>query len=67
MENQSQTPDRENSGAKRNIFVTGFLVAASALAGGLAVVLWNRKALSRLRQQVESAKAVSREPDDTEE
>ena len=29
---------------------TGLLVAGSALLGGLAVVLWHRKSLARLRQ-----------------
>jgi len=32
---------------------TGLLIAASALFGGLAVVLWNRSSLSRLRQPVD--------------
>jgi len=32
---------------------TGLLIAGSALLGGLAVVLWNRSSLSRLRQPLE--------------
>jgi hypothetical protein len=39
-----------SEGTKLKAFLTGAIVAASALAGGLAVVLWNRTALSRLRQ-----------------
>jgi len=35
-------------------FVTGAIIAASALVGGLAVVFWNRKALSGLRQHPEA-------------
>jgi hypothetical protein len=32
------------------VLQTGFLVAGSALLGGLAVVLWHRKSLAKLRQ-----------------
>jgi hypothetical protein len=56
MPNQSQTPEPPESGAKLKAFFTGAIIAASALAGGLAVVLWNRKALSRLRQPPDAAK-----------
>jgi hypothetical protein len=34
---------------------TGLLIAGSALLGGLAVVLWHRNSLSRLRQPPETA------------
>jgi hypothetical protein len=50
MPNQSQTPEQPPSGARLKAFLTGAIVAASALVGGLAVVLWNRKTLSGLRQ-----------------
>jgi hypothetical protein len=33
-----------------HVLGTALLIAGSALFGGLAVVLWNRKALSGLRQ-----------------
>ena len=34
---------------------TGLLMAGSALLGGLAVVLWNRKTLANLRQPAASS------------
>ena len=43
--------------------MTGMIIAGSALVGGLAVVLWNRKTLSGLRQNP----APSPPPDDEEE
>jgi hypothetical protein len=42
------------------------IVAASALVGGLAVVLWNRKALSGLHQ-ADRKKPSSSEPDADED
>ncbi len=36
---------------------TGLLIAGSMLLGGLAVVLWNRSSLSRLRQPAETEPA----------
>ena len=36
---------------------TGLLIAGSMLLGGLAVVLWNRSSLSRLRQPAETESA----------
>jgi LPXTG-motif cell wall-anchored protein len=53
MQNQQQPPERPETGEKTKAFFTGAIVAASALIGGLAVVLWNRKALARLRQHPE--------------
>ena len=50
MPTQPQDPDQPQSGTKLKAFITGMIVAASALVGGLAVVLWNRKALSGLHQ-----------------
>ncbi len=66
----SQPPNTEQqppSGAKLKAFFTGMIVAASALVGGLAVVLWNRKTLSGLRQPAESGKGPSVGPDADEE
>jgi hypothetical protein len=67
MQNQSQTPETPNSGAKLSAFLTGAVLAASALVGGLAVVLWNRRILAGLRQQSDPAKAASAEPDVNDE
>jgi hypothetical protein len=67
MPNQPQNPDQPQSGAKLKAFLTGMIVAASALVGGLAVVLWNRKALSGLRQADPRKKPSSSEPDADED
>jgi hypothetical protein len=37
------------------VLQTGFLIAGSALLGGLAVAFWNRKSLAKLRQPVNPA------------
>ena len=66
MPNQSQTPKPPESGAKVKAFMTGAIIAASALVGGLAVVLWNRKALSGLRQHPEAGEKPSSEANDDE-
>ena len=44
-------------------FLTGAILGASALVGGLAVVLWNRKALAGLRQHPERESKPSIEAD----
>jgi hypothetical protein len=68
MPNEPENPEpHPESGTKVKAFLTGMIVAASALVGGLAVVLWNRKTLSGLRQQADSRKGPSKEPDDEEE
>jgi hypothetical protein len=67
MPNQPQTPDPPKSGAKFKAFFTGMIVAASVLVGGVAVVLWNRKTLSGLRQPAEFGKKTSPPPDVHEE
>jgi hypothetical protein len=67
MPNQPETPDPPQSGAKLKAFLTGAIVASSALVGGLAVVLWNRKALSGLRQHSASAKNPPPSADEEEE
>jgi hypothetical protein len=67
MQNQSQDPDQPQSGTKFKAFLTGMAIAGSAVVGGLAVMLWNRQALSGLRQQHEPAKTPSTEPDDDSE
>jgi hypothetical protein len=67
MPNQPLDPDQPQSGAKLNAFLTGVIIAGSALVGGLAVVLWNRKALSGLRQPAEPGKKPSPPADNEEE
>ena len=47
--NHSENPDAAPRKSLRFIGTT-LLIAGSAIFGGLAVVLWNRKALSGLRQ-----------------
>ena len=64
MPNQPVDPDQPQSGAKLKAFVTGMIIAGSALVGGLAVVLWNRKTLSGLRQPAEPGKKPSPQADD---
>ncbi len=67
MQNQPQAAEKPKSDAKVKAFFTGAIIAASALIGGFAIVVWNRKALSRLRQPPDPAKPPSAEPDDSEE
>jgi hypothetical protein len=49
-----------------HVLGTALLIAGSALFGGLAVVLWNRKALSGLRQPPAGSQKPSSLPDDEE-
>jgi hypothetical protein len=63
MPNQAETPEKPETGTKMKAFVTGAIIAGSALVGGLAVVLWNRKALSGLRQHAETDQNPSEEED----
>ena len=67
MKNQRFEPKAPKSGVKLRTFWTGAILTASALVGGFAIVVWNRKALSRLRQPVERRKSSSPDPDDGEE
>jgi hypothetical protein len=48
-------------------FVTGAIFAGSALLGGLAVVLWNRRTLSGLRQPGHPREKSPAHPDGEEE
>jgi hypothetical protein len=63
MPTRPPNPDPPQSGVKLKAFLTGMIVAASALVGGLAVVLY-RKTLSGLH--AESAKKTSISADDEE-
>jgi hypothetical protein len=47
-EKQPETPARPGI----RLLQTGLLVAGSALLGGLAVALWHRSSLAKLRQPV---------------
>ncbi len=67
MPDQPQTAEKPESGARLKAFLTGAIIAASALVGGLAVVLWNRKALSGLHQHRDPDQKPSIEPDVDEE
>jgi hypothetical protein len=67
MQNQSQDASHSTSDTKLKAFLTGAIIAGSALVGGLAVVLWNRQTLSRLRQQHELRKKPSAHPDNDPE
>jgi hypothetical protein len=67
MQNQSKESDQPKSGTKFKAFLTGMVIAGSALVGGLAVVLWNRQTLSGLRQPHQPGKKPSAQPDDDSE
>jgi hypothetical protein len=67
MPTQPPNSDQPQSGKRLRAFLTGAIVAGSALLGGLAVVLWNRKALSGLRHPAEPREKPSNPSDDEEE
>lgn len=65
----NSTPESEpdtQSPTRLQAIRTGLLISGSVLLGGLAVVLWNRTSLSRLRQPTDEASQPSTEPDDEE-
>jgi hypothetical protein len=45
-EGESQSPPE-----RRNIWRSGLLIATSAAFGGIAVAIWNRRTLAKMRQQ----------------
>jgi hypothetical protein len=65
---QFDPQDAPNSSSRKGLHLVGtaLLIAGSALFGGLAVVLWNRKALSRLHQPAANLQKPSSLPDDEE-
>jgi len=67
MPNQPHEIESSRSGAKLKAFLTGMILAGSALAGGLAVVIWNRKTLSGLRQHPPTGRKTSASTDREEE
>jgi hypothetical protein len=46
------------------VLQTGLLVAGSALLGGLAVALWHRKSLAKLRQPVPETSPVEQDAEE---
>ena len=64
MNSNPDSAPEEPAPARLQTLRTGLLIAGSALLGGLAVVLWNRSSLSRLRQPME---AVSPPPAGSDE
>jgi len=70
MNPESESPETEPEAPQKpgmRILQTGFLVAGSALLGGLAVALWHRKSLARLRQPSPISESASPSPDAEEE
>jgi hypothetical protein len=59
----SETPPRRGF----HLLQTGFLLAGSALLGGLAVALWHRKSLAQLRQPVPAGDSASVQQDAEDE
>jgi hypothetical protein len=45
-----ETPN-EGSVPERNVWRSGLLIATSAVFGGIAVAIWNRRTLAKMRQQ----------------
>ena len=54
---------KSGKGAVRGFFgCTGLLLTSSAALGGIAVAIWNRRSLVRMRQQIDASTAsASRE------
>ena len=50
-----EVPGKPGSRRSVQLIRTGLLIAGSAFLGGMAVVFWNQKSLTRLRQAAESA------------
>ena len=55
MNNAPSTETPEKSEGRRSVQLlrTGLLIAGSAFLGGMAVVFWNQKSLTKLRQAAE--------------
>jgi hypothetical protein len=56
-------PSKENTRPGIRFLQTGILVAGSALLGGLAVALWHRQSLTKLRQPGPAPNSSSAEQD----
>lgn len=59
--------DRTNSQRGLRLLRTGLIIAGSALFGGLAVALWDRKSLASLRQPHPEPEAPSAMEDEKSE
>jgi hypothetical protein len=47
-----EAPDEDLSvPERRNVWRSGLLIATSAVFGGIAVAIWNRRTLAKMRQQ----------------
>lgn len=67
MSSNSESEPKPTAPDRLQALRTGLLIAGSALLGGLAVVLWNRSSLSRLRQPMEAVASPVASPDEEEE
>jgi ferric-dicitrate binding protein FerR (iron transport regulator) len=50
-EAQDESPSQPE---RRNLWRSGLLIATSAAFGGIAVAIWNRRTLAKMRQQPDS-------------
>jgi hypothetical protein len=66
MEPESPNTPKPSSNKGLHAVGTALLIVGSALFGGLAVVLWNRNALSGLRENPTPSKKPSPSPDEEE-
>lgn len=62
--NERPEPDQED-GKRGSLWRTALLLTTSAVFGGIAVAIWNRRTLARIRQEITSAATpqVSRQKD----
>jgi hypothetical protein len=67
MHNKEESVEKSGHSPKLKAFLTGAILAASAVVGGFALVIWNRKALSGLRQHPEPEKEPPSQADSHEE
>jgi hypothetical protein len=50
----AKAPDEGASpAARRSFWRSGLLLASSAAFGGIAVAIWNRRTLAKMRQQIQ--------------
>ncbi len=63
----AENPTQSSSRRGFRMLGTGLLIAGSALFGGLAVALWDRKSLAKLRQPSQLPKIPSASEDGNSE
>jgi hypothetical protein len=61
---EQETPTETVQRRGIRLLQTGLLVAGSALLGGVAVAIWNRKSLAKLRQPAPNPSAVHADADE---